>query len=92
MFRYLVKLTEVEISWVRGLQYSDLLAIVYHGIFACNVFIPISFVVSDEIDIMGYGSATSDTDDHSSVESSSSDGFTIAVKRVRLNSSLSESL
>lgn len=48
---------------------------------------------SDEIDIMGYGSATSDTDDHSSVESSSSvDGFTIAVKRVRLNSSYSESL
>lgn len=47
---------------------------------------------SDEIDIMGYGSATSDTDDHSSVESSSSDGFTIAVKRVCLNSSLSESL
>lgn len=47
---------------------------------------------SDEIDIMGYGSATSDTDDHSSVESSLSDGFTIAVKRVRLNSSYSESL
>lgn len=47
---------------------------------------------SDEIDIMGYGSATSDTDENSSVESSSSDGFTIAVKRVRLNSSYSESL
>ena len=50
------------------------------------------FFFSDEIDIIGYGSGTSDTDDHSSVESSSSDNFTIAVKRVRLNSSYSESL
>ena len=47
---------------------------------------------SDEIDIIGYGSGTSDTDDHSSVEGSSSDNLRIAVKRVRLNSSYSESL
>ena len=51
-----------------------------------------ALLFSDEIDIMGYGSATSDTDENSSLESSSSDGFTIAVKRVRLNSSYSESL
>ncbi|XP_060608074.1 max dimerization protein 1-like [Ruditapes philippinarum] len=47
---------------------------------------------TDEIDIIGYGSGTSDTDDHSSVESGSSDGFMISAKRIRLNSSYSESL
>ncbi|XP_045190367.2 max dimerization protein 1-like [Mercenaria mercenaria] len=47
---------------------------------------------TDEIDIIGYGSGTSDTDDHSSVESGSSDGYTISAKRIRLNSSYSESL
>ena len=62
------------------------------GLVFCAVNFIRFFFFSDEIDIMGYGSATSDTDDHSSVESSLSDGFTIAVKRVRLNSSYSESL
>ncbi|KAH3705466.1 hypothetical protein DPMN_080540 [Dreissena polymorpha] len=47
---------------------------------------------SDEIDIIGYGSGNSDIDDHSSIESGSSDGFTISAKRIRLNSSYSESI
>lgn len=48
---------------------------------------------SDEIDIIGYGSGTSDTDDHSSVESGSSDGYTISAKRIRsINAPYSQSL
>lgn len=47
---------------------------------------------TDEIDIIGYGSGTSDTDDHSSIEGATSDFFTISPKRIRLNSSYSESL
>jgi len=57
----------------------------------CTFSDEIVCLLSDEIDIIGYGSGTSD-DDHSSVESGSSDGFTISAKRIRLNSSYSESL
>ncbi|CAC5414245.1 max-interacting protein 1-like [Mytilus californianus] len=46
---------------------------------------------SDEIDILGYGSGQSDTDDHSSIESGS-DGYTGAAKRLVLNSSSLDSL
>lgn len=45
-----------------------------------------TFTYPDEIDILGYGSGQSDTDDHSSIESGS-DGFTGAAKRLVLNSS-----
>ena len=45
-----------------------------------------TFTFPDEIDILGYGSGQSDTDDHSSIESGS-DGFTGAAKRLVLNSS-----
>jgi len=56
-------------------------------------YVPCFCVLSDEIDIIGYGSGTSDTDDHSSVESGSSDGYTISAKRIRSTiSSYSQSL
>ncbi|OWF49474.1 max-interacting protein 1-like [Mizuhopecten yessoensis] len=46
---------------------------------------------SDEIDILGYGSGQSDTDDHSSIESSSSDYYTNS-KHIGYNPSPLESL
>ncbi|CAG2254831.1 MAD [Mytilus edulis] len=46
---------------------------------------------SDEIDILGYGSGQSDTDDHSSIESGSH-GYTGAAKRLVLSSSSLDSL
>lgn len=51
----------------------------------------VKFVISDEIDILGYGSGQSDTDDHSSIESGS-DGYTGAAKRLVLSSSSLDSL
>ncbi|KAL3863421.1 hypothetical protein ACJMK2_005178 [Sinanodonta woodiana] len=40
---------------------------------------------SDEIDIIGYGSGISDTDDHSSIESGCSDGCSSDNKQDRIN-------
>ena len=49
-------------------------------------FVHYSFV-SDEVDILGYGSSTSDTDDHSSVGSNSSDGgCAVSTRRLHLDS------
>ncbi|KAK7086680.1 Max-interacting protein 1, partial [Halocaridina rubra] len=40
---------------------------------------------SDEVDILGYGSNQSDTDDHSSIQSSASDGgVTISTRRLTI--------
>lgn len=47
-------------------------------------------VFADEVDILGYGSSTSDTDDHSSIQSNSSDGGCAVTTRRLLT--LSESL
>lgn len=41
----------------------------------------------DEVDILGYGSSTSDTDDHSSIGSNSSDGgCAVSTRRLHLDS------
>ena len=42
-------------------------------------------LVTDEVDILGYGSSTSDTDDHSSIQSNSSDGgCAVSTRRLTL--------
>ncbi|XP_076337905.1 max dimerization protein 1-like [Tachypleus tridentatus] len=44
---------------------------------------------TDEVDILGYNSNQSDTDDHSSIQSQTSDGgFTISTKRLSLKEEL----
>jgi len=41
---------------------------------------------SDEVDILGYGSGSSDTDDHSSIQSTSSDGgCTVTTRRLTIS-------
>ncbi|KAK3881373.1 hypothetical protein Pcinc_014182, partial [Petrolisthes cinctipes] len=37
-----------------------------------------------EVDILGYASNQSDTDDHSSIQSSGSDGVTLSTRRLTL--------
>lgn len=45
----------------------------------CNFF---KFILLDEVDIIGYNSNQSDTDDHSSIQSLTSDGgVVISTKR-----------
>lgn len=44
------------------------------------------FIVSDEVDVIGYTSTQSDTDDHSSVQSASSDsGVIMSTCRLTLS-------
>ena len=47
------------------------------------------FCVADEVDVLGYGSSTSDTDDHSSINSNSSDGgCTVSTRRLNISDTL----
>jgi MAX dimerization protein len=44
------------------------------------------YFVADEVDVIGYTSTQSDTDDHSSVQSASSDsGVTMSTSRLTLS-------
>lgn len=43
------------------------------------------FMIADEVDVIGYTSNQSDTDDHSSVQSSSDSGVTMSTSRLTLS-------
>jgi len=43
------------------------------------------FFVTDEVDVIGYTSNQSDTDDHSSVQSSSDSGVAMSTSRLTLS-------
>lgn len=43
------------------------------------------FIIADEVDVIGYTSNQSDTDDHSSVQSSSDSGVAMSTSRLTLS-------
>lgn len=51
----------------------------------CVLMIFLSFVITDEVDVIGYTSNQSDTDDHSSVQSSSDSGVAMSTSRLTLS-------
>lgn len=56
------------------------------GVFTILMFYVDDLLFSDEVDVIGYTSNQSDTDDHSSVQSTSSDsGVAMSTSRLTLS-------
>lgn len=51
----------------------------------CFTYLFFSIFVADEVDVIGYTSNQSDTDDHSSVQSSSDSGVAMSTSRLTLS-------